>query len=104
MKLPTKKYSKPYLWIASIANLLGEDKQCRYSVRRTIRHWKTKYLEAKHKYNCGLIGLLSRRHAKGNRTQKLPQETIDLIEEVISENYETIKQKNILDDYLKLLS
>ncbi|MDJ0900452.1 MAG: TnsA endonuclease N-terminal domain-containing protein [Xenococcus sp. MO_188.B8] len=71
--------------------------------RRTIRHWKSKYLEAKHKYNCGLIGLLSRRHAKGNRTQKLPQETIDLIEKVISENYETIKQKNILSVYGSLL-
>lgn len=69
--------------------------------RRTIRHWKAKYLKAKQKYNCGLIGLLSHRHAKGNRTQKLPQETIDLIEKVISDNYETIKQKNILSVYLK---
>ncbi|MEM7592655.1 MAG: Tn7 transposase TnsA N-terminal domain-containing protein [Cyanobacteria bacterium P01_A01_bin.83] len=71
--------------------------------KRTIRHWKTKYLKAKSKYNCGLIGLLSRRHAKGNRIQRLSQETQDLIEKVISENYETIKQKNILSVYGSLL-
>ena len=71
--------------------------------RRTIRHWKSKYINAKRKYNCGLIGLLSRRHAKGNRTQKLSQETKDSIDKVISENYETIKQKNILSVYGSLL-
>jgi len=70
---------------------------------RTIRHWKSKYIKAKRKYNCGIIGLLSSRHSKGNRTKKLPQETIELIEQVISDNYETIKQKNILSVYGSLL-
>ena len=31
MQLPTKKRSKPYFWATSISNLLGEDKQCKYS-------------------------------------------------------------------------
>ena len=79
---------KPYLE--------GNPPENKTTSKRTIRHWKSKYINAKRKYNCGLIGLLSRRHAKGNRTQKLSQETKDLIDKVISENYETIKQKNIL--------
>ena len=66
---------------------------------RTIRDWKKKYLAAQKKYNCGLIGLLSYRHAKGNRSRKLPKETIELIEKVISEDYETNKQKNMLASY-----
>ena len=32
MELPTKKRSKPYFWATSISNLLGEAKQCKYSV------------------------------------------------------------------------
>lgn len=31
MQLPTKKRSKPYFCSPSISNLLGEDKQCKYS-------------------------------------------------------------------------
>ena len=31
MQLPTKKRSKPYFWATSISNLLGGDKQCKYS-------------------------------------------------------------------------
>ena len=66
---------------------------------RTIRDWKSKYLVAQQKYNCGLIGLLSHRNGKGNRSRKLPQETIDLIDKVILEDYETNKQKNMLSSY-----
>ena len=66
---------------------------------RTIRDWKSKYLAAQKQYNCGLIGLLSHRNSKGNRSRKLPQETIDLIDKVILEDYETNKQKNMLSSY-----
>ncbi len=31
MKLPTQKRLKPYFWVTSISNLLGEAKQCKYS-------------------------------------------------------------------------
>ncbi|MGK7898908.1 MAG: TnsA endonuclease N-terminal domain-containing protein, partial [Xenococcus sp. (in: cyanobacteria)] len=70
---------------------------------RTIRDWKSKYLAAQKQYNCGLIGLLSYRNSKGNRSRKLPQETIDLIDKVILEDYETNKQKNMLSCYRFLL-
>ena len=70
---------------------------------RTIRDWKAKYLAAQTKYNCGLVGLLSHRHTKGNRSRKIPQVTIDLIEQIISEDYETNKQKNMLSSYRSLV-
>lgn len=70
---------------------------------RTIRDWKAKYLAAQQQYNCGLIGLLSHRHAKGNRSRKLPQETIDLIETIILEDYGTNKQKSMLSSYRSLV-
>ncbi|MGL6340152.1 MAG: TnsA endonuclease N-terminal domain-containing protein, partial [Waterburya sp.] len=70
---------------------------------RTIRDWKKKYLEAQEKHGCGLIGLLSSRKTKGNRSRKLPEETIELIEKIISEDYETNKQKNMLASYRSLV-
>ncbi|MEA5603257.1 TnsA endonuclease N-terminal domain-containing protein [Nostoc sp. UHCC 0252] len=62
---------------------------------RTIRHWKLKYLAAQQQYSCGYIGLLSHRSAKGNRTRKLPEETLVLMEKFILDDYETLKQKKM---------
>jgi putative transposase len=70
---------------------------------RTIRHWKAKYLAAEQSFGCGYLGLLSRRSAKGNRSAKLPQNTLDLIEKFVTEEYETIKQKNVSAVYGSLL-
>ncbi len=70
---------------------------------RTIRDWKKKYLEAQKKHGCGLVGLLSSRSNKGNRSRKLPKETIELIEKVISDDYETYKQKNMHASYRSLV-
>ncbi|MBD2345544.1 TnsA endonuclease N-terminal domain-containing protein [Anabaena subtropica] len=66
---------------------------------RTIRHWKSKYLAAQQQYGCGYIGLLSHRSAKGNRTRKLPEETLVLMEKFILEDYETLKQKKMWEVY-----
>ena len=70
---------------------------------RTIRDWKKKYLEAQEKHGCGLIGLLSHRNSKGNRSRKLPQESFDLMNQVIDEDYETYKQKTKWASYCKLV-
>lgn len=70
---------------------------------RTIRDWKAKYLAAQKKYNCGLIGLLSHRKSRGNRSRKLPQESFDLMNQVIDEDYETYKQKTKWASYCKLV-
>ncbi|MEM9271564.1 MAG: Mu transposase C-terminal domain-containing protein [Cyanobacteria bacterium P01_F01_bin.143] len=70
---------------------------------RTMRDWKSKYLAAQKKYNCGLIGLLSHRNSRGNRSRKLPQESFDLMNKVIDEDYETYKQKTKWSSYCKLV-
>ena len=70
---------------------------------RTIRDWKSKYLAAQQKYNCGLIGLLSHRNSRGNRSRKIPQESFDLMNKVIDEDYETYKQKTKWASYCKLV-
>lgn len=70
---------------------------------RTIRDWKSKYLAAQKKYNCGLIGLLSHRNSRGNRSRKIPQESFDLMNKVIDEDYETYKQKTKWASYCKLV-
>lgn len=70
---------------------------------RTIRDWKAKYLAAQKKYNCGLIGLLSHRKSRGNRSRKLPKDSFDLMNQVIDEDYETYKQKTKWASYCKLV-
>ena len=70
---------------------------------RTIRDWKKKYLEAQQKHGCGLVGLLSHRKSKGNRSRKLPQASFDLMNKVIDEDYETYKQKTKWVSYCKLV-
>lgn len=70
---------------------------------RTIRDWKKKYLESQKIYGCGLIGLLSHRNSRGNRSRKLPQESFDLMNQVIDEDYETYKQKTKWASYCKLV-
>lgn len=69
---------------------------------RTIRDWKAKYLKAQQNEGCGYLGLLSHRQAKGNRQRKLPQGTIDLMEEFIDQQYETLKQKSKWSVYCSL--
>ncbi|MGJ9386079.1 TnsA endonuclease N-terminal domain-containing protein [Salipaludibacillus sp. CF4.18] len=61
---------------------------------RTLRHWKQKYLKAQKKYGKGYIGLISARHKQGNRTRRINEDVIELIDKYISEDYENKKQRN----------
>lgn len=85
---------KPYL----------EEKKREYEVisPRTIRDWKAKYLAAQQKEGCGYLGLLSHRKAKGNRQRKLPEDTVNTMEEFIDQQYETLKQKSKWSVYCSL--
>jgi putative transposase len=83
--------------------LQGNSPQHESTPLRTIRDWKAKYLAANRASGCGYLGLLSRRSAKGNRTAKLPAATLNLIEQFITEEYETIKQKNLQSVFGSLL-
>lgn len=62
--------------------------------RRTIRDWLGKWRKAESRYGCGYVGLLFRYHACGNRQQKLPDGSLDMMKAFIANDYETLKQKN----------
>ena len=66
---------------------------------RTIRDWLAKYRQAQQKYGYGYIGLLNCSHKKGNRNRKLPQQTLELIDEFIAQSYSTYKQKRKYEVY-----
>lgn len=40
---------------------------------RTVRRWKTNFITAQQKYNCGYVGLLDHHIAKGNRQPRISQ-------------------------------
>jgi putative transposase len=85
---------KPYLE--------GEKPEYEVISPRTIRDWKAKYKAAQQQEGCGYLGLLSHRQAKGNRQRKLPEDTVNLIEEFIDQHYETLKQKSKWSVYCSL--
>lgn len=66
---------------------------------RTLRDWRAKFLQAQQKYGYGYLGLLSCDQQKGNRTRKLPEQVIQLIEKFVADDYETHKQKRKLEVY-----
>nr|WP_031539865.1 TnsA endonuclease N-terminal domain-containing protein [Bacillus sp. MB2021] len=60
---------------------------------RTIRNWIKAYRDAEDLYGNGYLGLLPNDKNKGNRNRKIPTKSIELMEEVINESYESIKIK-----------
>ncbi|GBE93912.1 DDE-type integrase/transposase/recombinase [Nostoc cycadae] len=69
--------------------------------QRTLRYWKSKYIQAQQKYGYGYLGLLSFNNLKGNQNRKLPEHTIELMQKFIDEEYETHKQKRKFEVYIK---
>lgn len=61
---------------------------------RTLRDWVKQYREAEEAFGNGYVGLIPRMKNRGNRAQKLPDESIELMNDYINNNYETIKQKS----------
>jgi len=61
--------------------------------RRTIRDWIRKWRKAEVRYGCGYVGLLFHYQACGNRQQKLPDNTLAMMNAFITNDYETLKQK-----------
>ncbi|MRH42088.1 DDE-type integrase/transposase/recombinase [Aquibacillus halophilus] len=87
LKIANKKYDvvKKYL--------NGEELELIDVTDRTIRNWVKSYKDAELKYGSGYIGLLPKNKEKGNKKHKMPQESIDLMNEFITNSYETIKNK-----------
>lgn len=73
--------------------LAGQSEHKALAPDRTIRHWLSAWREAEHLYQCGYVGLLPQRQKSGNRTRKLPANTLAAIETFITHDYETLKQK-----------
>ncbi len=61
---------------------------------RTLMEWRKLYRRAEELYGNGYTGLIPNTHKRGNRVNKLPLETIELINEVIDKHYENMKQKS----------
>ncbi|MCU5184258.1 DDE-type integrase/transposase/recombinase [Bacillus cereus] len=61
---------------------------------RTLMEWRKLYREAEGLYGSGYTGLIPKVSKRGNRVNKLPVETLKLMNEFIEEHYENIKQKS----------
>lgn len=97
LKVANQRYQiiKPVL----AGDLTGE----RSIPQRTIYDWISKYRQAQRLHRCGFVGLLPQWRRCGNRSKKLPQQTWTLINEFISDNYETLKQKFKYEVYGELV-
>lgn len=79
--------------------LAGTPKTERDIPKRTIRDWIRKWRQAEARYGCGYIGLLYNYRACGNRQHKLPDSTLKIMDEFITNDYETLKQKSKVSVY-----
>jgi len=84
--------------------LCGQRPQEETISSRTIRDWKAKFLQAKEKYGCGLIGLIDDRQAKGNCIPRYSDRVWEFIDKMILEHYETFKQKSMWAVYQMLVN
>ena len=65
--------------------------------KRTIRYWKSKYKQAEQEYGCGFLGLIPQN--KGNNTSRYSEEDLAFVDQIIEEEYENFKQKNVWSVY-----
>ena len=73
--------------------LAGVDAPSSAASARTIRRWLAQWRLAEQSHGCGYLGLLPKSRQRGNRKHKLPQATLALIDEFLTSEYETLKQK-----------
>ncbi len=59
---------------------------------RTLRAWAARLREAEIKYQCGYVGLLPKTARRGNRTKRTSQESRDLLDTFLAEQFETPTQ------------
>lgn len=64
---------------------------------RTLYEWQRKYREAEARYGNGFVGLLPCR--SGNRQPKMSAANLQLLEEVIAADWETIRRKSYMTSY-----
>jgi putative transposase len=70
---------------------------------RTIRLWVAKYKRTQEQHGSGYLGLIPRTNQRGNRGNKLPEESWALLNQFIEQNYETLTQKTKFTTWAMLL-
>lgn len=60
---------------------------------RTMRSWVAQYRVAKDRYGNGYVGLLPKTSKRGNRKNRLPEESRNLLIQFVENDYENLRQK-----------
>ncbi len=71
--------------------------------KRTLLHWQSLYRAAEEQSGCGYAGLLPRKENRGNRLRKLPDETLAMMTEFITTEYENLRQPSRYSVWAKLI-
>ena len=61
---------------------------------RTLRAWVARLREAEVKYQCGYVGLLPKTAKRGNRKQRTSQDSRDLLDTILAEQFEQPEQQH----------
>jgi putative transposase len=93
--------NRRYQFIA--AQLRGEPLLAVGAPARTLRRWLARYHAAEHRHGCGYVGLLPQWGDRGNRTRKLSEATLGIMDEIIRSDYETPTQKSTFAAYATLV-
>ncbi|MDM5230201.1 TnsA endonuclease N-terminal domain-containing protein [Lysinibacillus pakistanensis] len=80
----------------------GEELEAINVSERTIRNWVKSYKDAEELYGIGYVGLIPQKKKRGNKKSKIPLESIELMNKVITESYETVKNKSAMQVYREL--
>jgi hypothetical protein len=70
--------------------------------KRTLQRWVSDSRQSSAAHNPEIVGLLPRISARGNRTPKLPEDTLQKMQKHIEEDYENKKSKNKYASWHKL--
>lgn len=90
---------KPVLLGQAQVSALGSDA----TTERTLYRWVQRYRAAEQVFGQGYVGLLQMIHRRGNRTPRLPEAMVTLMEEFVASRYETLKQRHKLSVYGELV-
>jgi putative transposase len=60
---------------------------------RSVHRWRAAYHAAEVQYGCGYLGLLDRVAARGNRTPRAPEASMQLLETYLKDHYATPQAK-----------
>ena len=67
---------------------------------RTLQRWRTQFRTAEAIYGHGFLGLIPQQSRRGNRQPRLSQSVEQLLEQYITDHYETLKQQSKSAVYL----